>query len=73
MSAFQTAILQVTAGAVLAGVGMVWIAYTVGADRMMYAAVRHPLRSFEMTVATVILSRLPKPRKRTYRKGRHRK
>lgn len=76
MSATTVALLQVSAGAVIAGVGMAYIAYSIGMDRVLVAAIRHPFRSFEIAIAAIVLSNLPKPRKGTYRKhykGRHAK
>lgn len=76
MNATTAALLQVSTGAVIAGVSLAFIAYVTGTDRLIVQAVTHPLRTFEIAFAAIILSTLPKPRKGTYRKhykGRHAK
>lgn len=58
----NAALFQALAAAVVAGVSVAWIGYAVGADRVIVAVVRHPLRSFEIVVAALILANLPAPK-----------
>lgn len=61
--------LQVIAAGIVAGVGIAWVAYAIGVDRAVVRAIyvmvpvlRHPLQSFELAVAALILAKLPAPR-----------
>lgn len=62
-------LFQALTAAIVAGVSVAWIAYAVGADRVIVAIIRHPLQSFEIAYATAILVHLPAPKVK--RKARH--
>lgn len=70
MSATTAALIQVFAGSVVTGVGVAYIVYVTGLADPIVTAVRHPLRTFEIIVAALILANLPAPRIKSY-KGRH--
>lgn len=63
-------IFQTVAAGIVGGVGIAWIAYAIGADRVLVTVIRHPLRSFETAVLTVVAF-FPPPVVKSGYQGRH--